>query len=391
MKTVSILTAFTIAAGIPTAAQAADKPLLSIKLETARAIERGNAYLKAAQHPDGYWKNPKYPAYTALALTAALRSPSYKDQEYVRKGLDWLVKQQRTDENKPDFGGIFAEGLGTYNTATSIVALVASGDKKYHPAILRARQYLINMQANPGNLGDLDKKHLGGIGYGGSHKHSDLSNTHLSIEALRLSRHIARDNADGKQPELDWEAAIGFVSRVQNLKETNKTEGISDDGSFNYYVGGSKAEPHVMPDGSTQLRGYGSMSYAGLLSMIYADLDENDVRVKAVKKWLGEHYSVKENPGLATKEHPELGQQGLFYYYQAMAKALAAANIDKLPLKGGKTADWRRDLARELLSKQREDGSWINAGNSRWWENEPELVTAYGVLTLEQIYHSIPE
>ena len=386
MKIVSSILLLAFAGSLPLAAQNKNNAAyLSIKLETKRAIERGNTFLKSQQHADGYWKNPKYPAYTALALTAALRSPSYKKAAYVEKGLDWLVKHQKAD------GGIYVEGLGTYNTATSIVALVASGDKKYHPAILKARRYLINMQATPDNLGDLDKKHLGGIGYGGSYKHSDLSNTHLSIEALRLSRHIAQDNANGKQPELDWEAAIAFVSRVQNLKETNKEPGISNDGSFTYYVGGSKAEPHTLPDGTKQLRGYGSMSYAGLLSMIYADLDENDIRVKAVKKWLSEHYTVKENPGLATKEHPELGQQGLFYYYQAMAKALAAANIDKLPLKDGKQADWRRDLARELLSKQREDGSWINSGNSRWWENEPELVTSYGVLTLEQVYHSIPE
>ena len=302
----------------------------------------------------------------------------------MRKGLDWLVKQQKDD------GGIYVEGLGTYNTATSIVALVASGDKKYYPTILKARRYLINMQANPGNLGELAEKHLGGIGYGGSYKHSDLSNTHLSIEALRLSAHVARDNADGKEPELDWEAAIGFVSRVQNLKETNNTEGISDDGSFNYYVGGSKADPHILADGTQQLRGYGSMSYAGLLSMIYADVDEDDVRVKAVKKWLREHFTVKENPGLATKEHPELGQQGLFYYYQVMAKALTAANIDKLKLDNGKEVDWRQELARELLSKQRENGSWINKGNSRWWENDDILVTSYVVLTLEQLYYSIP-
>ncbi len=385
MKIINSILAISIVASSPLTAQRSDKPLLSIKLETKRAIELGNAYLKAQQHADGYWKDAKYPAYTALALSGALRSPSYRDADYIRKGLDWLVKQQKED------GGIYGEGLATYNTATSIVALVASGDQKYHPAILKARAYLIGMQANPGNLGDLDKKHLGGIGYGGTYKHSDLSNTHLSIEALRLSRHIARDNANGKQPELDWEAAIGFVSRVQNLKETNKTEGISDDGSFNYYVGGSKADPHVLPNGTKLLRGYGSMSYAGLLSMIYADLDENDIRVKAVKKWLGEHYSVKENSGLATKEHPELGQQGLYYYYHAMAKALAAANIDKLKLKDGKEADWRRDLGRELLSRQREDGSWLNTANARWWESDPILVTAYGVLTLEQIHHSIPE
>jgi squalene-hopene/tetraprenyl-beta-curcumene cyclase len=385
MKIVSSILTLSIATCLPLAAQRSDKPLLSIKLESKRAIERGNAYLKTQQDPKGFWRDANYPAYTALALSCALRSPTYKDADYVRKGLDWLAKQQKED------GGIYGSGLATYNTATSIVALVASGNNKYHPAILKARNYLIAMQATPGNLGDLDKKHLGGIGYGGTYKHSDLSNTHLSIEALRLSRHIARDNANGKQPELDWDALIGFVSRVQNLKETNKTEGISNDGSFNYYVGGSKADPYVLPDGTEQLRGYGSMSYAGLLSLIYADLDEKDIRVKAVKKWLSEHYSVKENAGLATKEHPELGQQGLYYYYHAMAKALAAANIDKLKLKDGREADWRPDLGNQLLSKQREDGSWLNSANARWWESDPVLVTAYGVLTLEQIYHSIPE
>jgi squalene-hopene/tetraprenyl-beta-curcumene cyclase len=74
-----------------------------------------------------------------------------------------------------------------------------------------------------------------------------------------------------------------------------------------------------------------------------------------------------------------------------MAKALAAANIDKLKLKDGREADWRPDLGNQLLSKQREDGSWLNSANARWWESDSVLVTAYGVLTLEQIYHSIPE
>ena len=385
MKIVRSFILLSIAIGTPAVSQDKNQELISVKVESKRAIERGNAYLKSIQHADGYWKTPKYPAYTALALTGALRSPSYKDAAHIRKGLDWLVKQQKED------GGIYTDGLATYNTATSLVALVASGDKKYYPAILKARRYLIKMQTNPGNIGELAEKHLGGIGYGGTYKHSDLSNSYFSIEAIRLSAQIARDHGDEKEPELDWDAAIGFISRVQNLKETNDTEGISNDGSFNYYVGGSKADPHILADGAQQLRGYGSMSYAGLLSMIYADVDQNDVRVKAVKKWLREHYTVKENPGLATKENPELGQQGLFYYYHVMAKALSAANINKLPLKNGTEADWRRDLARELLSKQRENGSWINTGNSRWWENESELVTSYGVLSLVQIYHSIPE
>jgi squalene-hopene/tetraprenyl-beta-curcumene cyclase len=73
-----------------------------------------------------------------------------------------------------------------------------------------------------------------------------------------------------------------------------------------------------------------------------------------------------------------------------MAKALSAANIGMLPLEGGKQADWRGDLGGKLLASQREDGSWLNE-NGRWMESNPVLVTAFTVLSLEQIYDSIPE
>ena len=52
-----------------------EAPYLSIKHEISRAIERGNSYLKSQQKKDGFWSEEKYPAYTALALTAAVRSP----------------------------------------------------------------------------------------------------------------------------------------------------------------------------------------------------------------------------------------------------------------------------------------------------------------------------
>ena len=358
-------------------------PYLSIKNEISRAIDLGNQYLKSKQHKAGYWNDEKHPAHTALAVTAALRAPSYKKNSTTDKALQWIAKQQKKD------GGIYNEGLATYNTSTSIVALTASENSLFTPAILKARKYLIGQQTDWGTKGETDSPFDGGIGYGGTYQHSDMSNTHLAIEALKLSQSIALDSSEGPQPELNWKAAIQFISRVQNLKSSNDQPNISDDGSFVYFPGNSKAGLSEQADGTKGLRGYGSMSYAGLLSMIYADLDADDIRVKAVKKWLGEHFTVKENPGLATAEDPELGQQGLYYYYQAMAKALAAANIDQLELKNGDQVDWRNELSNALLSKQREDGSWINE-NARWWENDPVLVTAYAVLSLEQIYYSIP-
>jgi len=210
MKIFSSLIISSLLGSLSISAQEKNQPHLSIKLEIKRAIERGNAYLQSKQNVEGYWGEAKYPAVSALSLTAAVRSPSYQKSEYVVKGFNWILSQQQPD------GGIYSEGLGTYNTATSLTALVAANN-------------------------DISKKHIGGIGYGGTYKHSDLSNTHLAMEALRLSRHIAQDDIQDKQPELNWDAALEFVSRTQNLKNTNKEPGISNDGSFVYFPGNSKA------------------------------------------------------------------------------------------------------------------------------------------------------
>jgi squalene-hopene/tetraprenyl-beta-curcumene cyclase len=375
--TLRIMGVSMLATGLLQAAENQHAPYLSIKLEMEHAISKGNQFLKKQQDSKGFWKNEQIPAYTALALTAARRSPNDADANapHVKKGYQWLISTQHKD------GGIYVRGLANYNTSIGLMALAASGDPAHKEPILRARKFLINLQQDWDNDGETDNVNDGGIGYGGTYPHSDMSNTYLSIEALKLSESFAKDS-DTKQPELNWEAAIKFVSRSQNLEETNDQPGIGNDGSFVYFPGNSKAGTETQADGRQTLRGYGSMSYAGLLSFIYADLDENDIRIKAVKKWLNDNYTLKENPGL--------GAQGHYYYFQVMAKALNAAGIDTLKTKDGVVHDWRKELSSLILSNQKPDGSWINE-NSRWWENEPELVTAYAVLTLEQIYHSIPE
>ena len=73
-----------------------------------------------------------------------------------------------------------------------------------------------------------------------------------------------------------------------------------------------------------------------------------------------------------------------------MAKALSAANIGMLKLDDGKEVDWRSQLAGKLLASQRENGSWVN-DNGRWMESNPVLVTAFTVMSLEQIHDSIPQ
>jgi squalene-hopene/tetraprenyl-beta-curcumene cyclase len=122
------------------------------------------------------------------------------------------------------------------------------------------------------------------------------------------------------------------------------------------------------------------MSYAGLLSFIYAQVDKNDPRVKAVIDWLSKNYTLEENPGM--------GQDGLYYYLHTMAKALSTTGIDTLTMKDGRKINWRQDLARKLLDLQREDGSWVNK-SGRWWERDPHLVTAYATITLEILHRGL--
>lgn len=407
----------------------------SIRYEILRAIERGNEYLKSKQSPDGYWASKEFPAMSALVLTAILRDPSFDKTkewpEYVQKGYSFLLGAQKED------GGIYSRGLASYNTSVSLLGLLAADKKEYNPAILKARNFLINQQ----NHFAPDNPYHGGIGYGdrNSPPTADLSNTSLALEAIYYSRQIAKDAAQGEQQELDWDAAIQFISRCQDLPETNDQAWAKEEndnkGGFAYRpsndtpkatvkpkLEGQSAEPakpqeaqsssaakEVKPeekpafvngrpagkppgarggrppqsqeDEKEPLRTYGSMSYAGLQSLIYAQVTKDDPRVKAVQEWLARNFTVEENPGM--------GPQGLYYYYQTMSKSLSAAGIDELTLTNGKKVDWRNELAKALINRQNTDGSWVN-DNNRWWEKDPVLVTSYTVLALEQLYNSIP-
>lgn len=356
----------------------ASKAHLSIKLESQQTIKKGVQYLLSKQHEEGYWGEPTLPALTAFPLRAILMDPAYdheKPHPAVVKGLDWLVSKQQED------GGIYVQGMATYCTSSSIMALYAADPQKYKQSIIKARGFLIGQQTDWGVKGADDSEFDGGVGYGGTYEHSDMSNTHFALESLYHTRALATDSGEENVKELDWAAALRFVTRCQNLQDTNDHEKSGDDGSFVYFPGNSKAGEAVdSKTGRVALRGYGSMSYAGLLSLVYSDLDADDPRVKAVLGWLKDNYTLAENPGM--------GGQGLFYYYHAMAKSLIAANKGYLEGKDGLKIDWRSELATTVINTQREDGSWLN-DTSRWMENDPILVTSYAVMTLAHIHGSL--
>lgn len=350
----------------------------SLDGEIDLALKRGVSWLAAQQNARGFWSDADHPALTALALLAMGHSDPAelsRHREAIDRGFDFLRTQVQPD------GGVYKAGLSNYNTSLSLLAFAARGEARDAQIIRNARAFIVGLQAR-----DMVRPELnGGIGYGPTavspkRQHPDLDNTLVALEALRASEaaDAIREKSEPRAP-LDWQAAIQFISRCQNLSQPGAAApggaGGLERGGFVYYPGFSNAGETMEADGSKALRSSGTMSYAGLLSFIYADIPKEDSRVVAALDWLKTNYTVRENPGL--------GEQGLFYYYHLMAKALSVSGVERISSAAG-TRVWKRELALELLNRQDRQGFWVNQ-TGRWMEKDPVLVTAYALLTLERI------
>jgi squalene-hopene/tetraprenyl-beta-curcumene cyclase len=350
--------------------------------EAQQVIDRALEYLKAQQQPDGTWqKNPRAPiAFTALVLRAFAAEPKYADAGFVKKGFKQLLSYQQAD------GSIHSGMLANYNTAVAVSALAAAKEPAYQPAIDKAVAYLKGVQwsdtiAGPGGQ-KLDVGHPwhGGWGYGAAGRESrpDLSNTAMVLEALKDGGVKSDDPAFAK--------AAAFVARLQNNSETNKLPWAGDNGGFIYEVGAdgkgaSAAGEYTSADGKPLVRSYGTMSYAGLKSMIYAGLSKDDPRVRAAWQWVRNNWTLDENPGMRSND-PSSARDGVFYYYQTFGKALAAAGQEHVADAQGNKHDWRAELVAKLKRIQRQDGSF--AGERKWMEDDPVLATAFAVLALQE-------
>jgi squalene-hopene/tetraprenyl-beta-curcumene cyclase len=237
--------------------------------------------------------------------------------------------------------------------------------RQYKDAIEKGKKFLLQLQCDEQEgYRPKEDRFYGGFGYGSSER-PDLSNTQYALEALKAAGLPPDDPALKK--------AVLFLQRCQNRSESNDLEWAGNDGGFVYYPGYSFAGTEQLPNGKVGHRSYGSMTYAGIKSYIYANLTKDDPRVKAAYNWIRRHYDLSQNPGA--------GQQGLFYYYQTFAKTFQVLQESVFVDDKDITHNWREDLAQMLIAKQNPDGSWKNP-NPRWWEADPRLATAYAVLSL---------
>ncbi|MCW5765441.1 MAG: hypothetical protein KIT68_05640 [Phycisphaeraceae bacterium] len=314
----------------------------------ARAVE----FLRARQDSaTGGWSvppkdsgRPNLPAITALALRGMMQQPGVDAKDpAVTAAVRYILSFA-----KPD-GGIYDGMLPSYNTAICLSALAHVDTPEARKAIGPAQEFLKRSQwgtTEPVGVGGaggkeaptvVDEKHpfYGGLGYGNRGR-PDLSNLAFAIEAWRESGLPVDDPA--------FKRAIVFLERCQMIETAGGTtvnpmpyaKG-SRQGGFIYATaendktigqGQSFAGTieESMDDGSkvSRLRAYGSMTYAGFKSYIYAGLSRSDPRVQAALGWMSRNYTLLENP--------HMGSDGYYYFLVMFGRAMAASELDLLPV-----------------------------------------------------------
>ncbi|MBV9122735.1 MAG: terpene cyclase/mutase family protein [Planctomycetes bacterium] len=335
-------------------------------------MDRGIDSLRKTQAEDGSWSEDRSPGVTGIALTGLLRTGKVTpDDPMAKKAIQYILSLVNPEKHHIA-GKAPVIQLQNYVTSVNVMALVAANRDEYKKVIGDATEFLKQLQWDEGEgvqPKDPEKgAYYGGFGYD-SHNRPDLSNTQFALDAL-VAAGIPSDDPALKKAQV-------FVSRCQNLKGEGNDQPWADkinDGGF-IYTPAAGGQSKVGGDPQTGLPSYGSMTYAGVKSMIYAGVNKDDPRVKAGYEWIKKHYTVEANPGMPKT------QQGLYYYYHTMAKCLSAMDVDYVVDSQGVKHDWRADITQALAKRQRPDGSWKNDAD-QWMEGDANLVTGYALLAL---------
>lgn len=354
----SVLAVLVLAVAV---AAAEGPPAAEVKAKAKTLMDTGIRWLLKQQNEDGSFAAEKHmePAVTALAIRAMATSP-FRDElmktDEFKKALEFLLSCV-----KPDGGVYIDDWAANYHTSVALSALAAIQDPKLRPKIDKVQDYIKKAQADEGEGLSPGDPNYGTLGYRKGQREGDMSNLQFALISLKDSGLSSDDAA--------WGKALQFVEKCQN---------ITTDGGFIYRPKESKAgEDPNAPEGETLYRSYQSMTYVGLLSMIYCNVEKDDERVVKAVEWLRKHWSLDEN-------YP-IGLQGLYYNFHTLSRAFAAYGEKYITDADGAKHDWYAELVENLAGRQHKDGYWVNT-EKRWLETDKTLVTAYCLLALAHPY-----
>ena len=337
--------------------------------EVKEVRDKAVAFLRTKQEKNGGFSTKAFgPGVSAVVVAALARNGVPDDDKTMKAALDYLTGNVQKD------GGIYGgkRMIVNYTTCVGVMALTeANQGGKYDTIIKNAGKFLKKLQDD-----DVAEKEVtfGGVGYGAKDKRPDASNTQMFVEAL-IKAGVPKDDPAIKN-------ALKFISRCQNLPDKEKANDQAfaakakkgDEGGIVYRP---DVDDEKHSNGEGGLRSVGAMTYGGLKSFLYAGVNKKDVRVQAAIKWIRNNYTLEENVGQK--------QAGLYYYYHTFAKAMDALGEDRFEDAKGTKHDWRKELFEALKKRQTKDGSFRNEGDRTFGEADPNLATAFALLSLSYV------
>jgi hypothetical protein len=356
--------------------QTANRELLAAK-QLSLSLVKGAAYLAKAQSPDGAWRSDVYATFkdgTALtplvvvALQDAAGQLPESSAALHRKGCEFLAKLVKADGTiDPGPDGL---DYPVYTAALTIRAFShpsAKGFLKQRDAWVK---YLKERQLTTKLGWKESDKQYGGWGYcrvvptkpepnmiAPPLIESNLSATRFALEAL---------DAAGQLDEETAKVATIFVRRCQN--QDGGFHFIYDDPVRNK-AGAAKLNPLTF-------HSYGSTTADGLRCLILCGFPADSEWRAGARQWLVEHFRADAHPGEYVKAH-ESNRDAVYFYYVASVSRV----VRDLGVKEAGKVDWAAALAKELVKRQREDGSWANPVELVR-ENDPIVATASALSAL---------
>lgn len=334
-------------------------------VELTGARETAIEWLDTQQAVDGSWSEDY--GVTALVAFAMLNGGRETDHPVVSKALARVLAEAKED-------GAFSEGTYVhYYTSVAVMALSAGGQVE-DEALVRAGVDMLVREQCDGDEEGFEEWWRGGIGYGGDGR-PDMSNTQFALMALSAAEE-AYPSVD--VPTDTWQQALTFLHRCQNLPDVNDLDWDDDNADPNFGDGGFIYFPGRSNVGG--LVSYGSMTAAGLWSLMAAGETTEDTASAAALTWLGENFDVTDNPGFSGSAY--------YYYTWALARALRTAGAPALVSPDGDMLAWAVELGDEMLDRQSIDGAWRNEESSAYWEGDPVVATCFALLGVEALMPS---
>lgn len=408
------------------------------------AISRAVGFIVKYQQPDGGIYDRVMPSYnTSICAAALAKIDSPQAADATRRAIEFLKQIQYGEAAAATSGGPeaavavgpehpFYGGWGygnrgrpdVSNTHFALEALHEAGVPESDPAFKRALVFLQRMQmieTTPDGTRVNDQEYAKGSTQGGFIYATAVDKDSVGrgqsfageiVESASgppgceatltidkgVKKAMSRDDAGARLSDAatredglkdGFMVVLGPTGDGVSSREITVRAPMTDPEKFRAVIAGAFADvlgenPSITVRrieawrGVSRLRAYGTVSYAGFKSYLYANLSKNDPRVLAVKDWVSRHYTLDENPGMGT--------DGLYYYFNVFAPALAANGEDMLRVIGadGRVTprDWRADLVARLAMLQESDGSFRPV-DDRWLEDNKVLITAYSLRALQ--------